>query len=213
MKKFLVIILILPYALINAQEIGEMAPEKAPTDFPDHAWGADLMFGEGGFGLGTFYRLHLQDNLTGFIDFSISESKDSREVEYVDIFGNTYSPGKKNRVFLLPLNIGIQYRLFSRSLTDNFRPYLSAGVGPTAVVYTPYDEEFFVSFAKAKAKYAAGGYIGLGANFGLSKKNLMGINFRYSIVHLFDKGVESLENSYRKDFGHFYLALNLGIMY
>lgn len=153
-------------------------------------------------------------NTTAFIDLSISESKDDREVEYIDPWtGIPYTVGKKNRVFVVPINLGLQYRLFAEEITDNLRPYISAGVGPTLVLTTPYDKEFFEAFSDTQAKYAAGGYVGFGANFGLSKSNLVGINLRYYIIHLFGDGVENLEGKFRNDVGSFFLTINIGIMY
>lgn len=197
----------------SAQEIGKLAPEQEAEQFPPNAWGVDLMFGEGGFGLGTFLRQEFSIKLTGFVDLSFSESKDEREFQYVDYFGNTYTVGKKNRVFILPLNFGLQYRLFEDDITSTLRPYLNVGVGPTLVITTPYEQEFFTSFGEAQAKYAAGGYVGFGANFGSSKSNLVGINMRYYYIHLFDDGVENLYGRFRKDLAHFYLTINIGIMY
>lgn len=199
--------------MINGQRIGEMAPEKAPEIFPSNSWGADIMFGEGGFGLGTFLRKSFSQDVTGFVDLSFSESKDEREIEYIDYFGNTYTFNKKNSVYLIPINFGVQYRLFTETLTDNLRPYINAGVGPTILVVTPYELDFFSSFSKAKARYAAGGYVGIGANFGLSKSNLAGINIRYYYTHIIGEGVEILNDRKKTNFGSFYLTLNLGIMY
>lgn len=214
MRTVFILLLLLPITFINAQKIGELAPEKPPEQFPPNSWGVDVMFGEGGFGLGTFYRKNLSLNTTAFIDLSISESKDDREVEYIDPWtGIPYTVGKKNRVFVVPINLGLQYRLFAEEITDNLRPYISAGVGPTLVLTTPYDKEFFEAFSDTQAKYAAGGYVGFGANFGLSKSNLVGINLRYYIIHLFGDGVENLEGKFRNDVGSFFLTINIGIMY
>jgi len=213
MKRLTFLLMMIFTINIGAQRIGELAPEKQPEVFPENSWGVDLMFGEGGFGLGAFIHKNFTPVITGFADISFSESKDEREVEYVDWYGNTFVLGKENRVFLIPLNFGLQYRLFYNVLTDNLRPYINAGVGPTFVVSTPYNEEFFSSFGKAKMHYAVGGYVGIGANFGISKRNLAGVNVRYYYVHLFDKGVENMTNKFRKNLGHFYLTLNLGIMY
>jgi hypothetical protein len=47
----------------------------------------------------------------------------------------------------------------------------------------------------------------------LDKSSLVGINFRYYLVHFFDEGVESLHGRYRKNIGGFYLTLNFGVMY
>jgi len=213
MRYIFVLLLIAPLSFSNAQKIGKLAEPKPPIEFPQNSWGVDVMFGDGGLGLGTFLRKDLTDDLTGFVDFSISESKDEKEVEYYDYWGNPYTVGKKNRVFILPINAGIQYRLFSNLLTDNLRPYISLGVGPTMVVTTPYEDEFFKSFAKAHLQYAAGGYIGFGANFGSSQSSLIGLNVRYYIVHMFGDGVENLYERYRKNLNHFYISLNIGIMY
>ena len=214
MKYFIFLIMLaIPLTFASGQKIGELAPEKPPEVFPSHSWGMDIMFGEGGFGLGTFLRQRFNSSLTGFVDLSISESKDDREIEFIDYFGQTFTRGKVNRVFIVPLNFGVQYRLFASQITDNLRPYINAGVGPTLVLTTPYAKEFFKAFGDTKSKIAAGGYVGFGANFGLSKSNLLGINVRYYVIHMFDDGVENLEGRFRKDIGHFYVTLNFGIMY
>lgn len=214
MKKFFILLLLFPLLISYGQKIGKLAPEKPLEIFPNNSWGADIMFSEGGFGLGSFYRYNFTNVVTGFVDFSISESKDEREVEYYDYYtGQTYTVGKVNRVFALPVNFGIQYRLFENDLVENLRPFVTAGIGPNFVLTTPYDLEFFTSFGKAKIKYALGGYIGFGANFGLNKKNLVGLNIRYYYSHLFDEGVENLQGNFRKDLGAFYITLSIGSMF
>ncbi len=207
-------ILLITFLNVNGQGIGELAPEKDLEIFPDNAFGLDIMFGEGGFGFGTFYRRQLNPSLTFFTDFSISEAKDDQEFEYIDpYFGYSITFGKVNRIFLLPVNFGLQYRLFENVIYDNLRPYINAGVGPTFAITTPYSMEFFEAFGKAQAKYAAGGYVGFGANFGLDKNNLVGLNFRYYYIQFFSDGVESLIGKKRKSLGSFYITINLGMMY
>ena len=213
MKLRKIFLLLLPIIFLNAQQVGKLAPEKPPEEFPPNSWGVDLMFGEGGFGLGTFLRHSFDTKFTGFVDISFSESKDEREFEFIDPFGRTFTFGKENRVFLIPLNFGVQYRLFEDDLTSNLRPYLNAGIGPTLVLTTPYEEEFFRAFGRAQAKYGAGGYVGFGANFGTSKSSLIGLNLRYYYIHLFGDGVENLQDRFRTDLAHFYLTINIGIMY
>ena len=211
---FMLAIILIPFVFANAQGIGELAPEKDPITFPPNAYGLDIMFGEGGFGMGTFYRHALSSDVTFFTDFSISEAKDENEFEYVDPWtGETQVAGKKNRVFLLPLNVGLQYRVFTSTLGDNLRPYINLAFGPSTVMTTPYEREFFNSFRMAQARYTVGGYFGIGANFGLDQKSVLGINLRYYITHFFDQGVESLAGRYQKDLGGFYITLNLGSMY
>lgn len=216
MKKLLIILLLLlPVLTANAQEIGELAEEEEPKNFPNNSLGLDIMFSEGGIGLGFFYRRQLNQKLTFFSDLSISEAKDDQEIEFVDPFYpyQSFTYGKKNRIFLIPLNFGLHYRIFERVLSDNLRPYFNAGIGPTMVVTTPYEREFFNAFGKAQATYAAGGYIGFGANFGLDNSSLVGLNIRYYIIKLFGDGVESLYGKYKKELGGIFLTINVGMMY
>lgn len=195
------------------QGIGEIAPPEPPMEFPPNAWGFDMLIGESGFGFGGFYRKELSTEFTVFADFSISEAKDEREIEYVDIYGQTFTAGKVNRVFQIPFTVGAQFRIFKNQLTDNLRPYINVGIGPTIALATPYDQEFFKAFSYAKPYYAVGGYVGFGANFGLDTKNLFGINMRYYYMQFLDEGVEILYNRYRESLGGFYITLNFGFMY
>jgi len=214
MKYFLLItILLITYLNVNAQGIGEIVPPKPPEKFPNNALGIDIMFSEGGFGLGGFYRRQLSETVTAFSDISISEATDPREFTYVDYYGNTYTAGKVNRAFLIPLNFGLQYRLFENALTDNLRPYINLGVGPSIVMTTPYAEEYFSAFKNAHAQFTLGGYIGFGANFGIDKSNLVGLNLRYYVIHLFNRGIEILQGRNEKNLGGFFLTINLGTMY
>ncbi|MBU1680067.1 MAG: hypothetical protein KKD86_14670 [Bacteroidetes bacterium] len=213
MKRIIFLLLIIPFVGLYAQRIGEIAQEKPTVEFPPNSWGVDVMFGEGGFGLGTFLRKSFSSNLTGFVDFSISESKDEREFEYYDIWGRPIVIGKKNRVFLLPINFGVQQRLFDEVLVENLRPYINIGAGPTLVVTSPYEREFFNSLGYARSKIAIGAYAGFGADFGFSKSNLLGLNIRYYYTHLFDEGVENMYYKFRKNIGSIYITLNIGIMY
>jgi len=103
--------------------------------------------------------------------------------------------------------------LFAKELAENLRPYINAGIGPSLIIATPYSEEFFNAFSKAETKVAAGGYIGFGANFGLNKSSLLGLNFRYYIIKLFGDGVESLEGRPKDVIGGFFVTFNIGFMY
>jgi len=212
-KYFLYLFLFIPFTFLSSQSIGKLADDPEPIEFPENAYGLDLLFSEGGFGLGGFYRSSLSNTLTFFTDFSISEAKDENEFEYVDYWGQTYTVGKKNRIYLVPLFAGLQYRLFANNLGDNFRPYINIAAGPSMAVTTPYDHEFFNSLKYAQAYYTAGGYIGIGANFGLDPKHLAGINIRYYVIQFFNQGIESLEGKPKKSFGGFYITLNIGSMY
>ncbi len=176
-----------------------------------NAWGVDILISNGGFGLGGFYRHEFVRDFSGFASISVSEAKDDREVEYFDYYTQTYySPGKTNRFLVIPMVFGVEQRLFSNQIMDNFRPYLSAALGPTLIYSTPYREEFFNSLGKGHANYTVGGYIGAGAYFGSDRSTLLGINIRYYYVP-FSAGIESLEaGPPKKEFGGFFITVNVG---
>jgi len=213
LKNIIKILLLIPFLFNYGQKIGELALDKPLTVFPSNAWGVDLIFSDGGFGLGTFLRKNYSTKIDGFIDLSITESKNEREFEYFDYYGRSIVVGKENRVFVLPINVGIHYRLFENSLTDNLRPHLIIGVGPTVIISTPYKEEFFSSFKYAKSFLAAGGYIGFGADFGKSKDNLVGLSMRYYYMKFLSGKVEHMKGRFKNEIGAFYITLNIGIMY
>jgi len=213
---FLIVVLFISFPVF-AQKLGEMAPEELPGEFPPYQFGFDLMFTEGGFGFGTFLRHEIMTDVSAFIDISISEAKGEKEMEYYDYYGQPFVINKKNRVFLIPLNVGLMYRLFSHQLTDNLRPYIIAGIGPTLILTTPYERngelvEFFNSFKYSHPYYTLGGYFGVGANFGLSRDYVIGVNVRYFYTKL-GKGIENETGNFQKEFGGVFLAINLGFMY
>jgi hypothetical protein len=202
-----------------------------------NAWGIDLLISSDGFGLGGFYRREFTEDLFGFVSFSISESKDEREMERFDLYTQrSFVPGKLNRFMVMPLMFGVQKRLFKDDIMDTFRPYINAAVGPTMIYVSPFVDiityqtgtveirqvEFFNSLGRGHPEYTASAYIGAGANFGSEKSNLLGVNFRYYFTYLFGDGLPSIyaieQNavriaSTRRSFGGFFITLNIGMTY
>jgi len=203
----------------------------SPGKFPN-IWSLDILLSNDGFGLGTIYRRSLTPDVSWFASFSISESKDEREVEYYDYYyGTTVSPGKLNRFMVLPLMAGIQFRLFREDIVDTFRPYVNAAVGPAMVYMMPYVEkvqtsdgltyydqmDFFKAIGRGHPHYTFGGYVGFGANFGTQRSSIFGINFRYYLTYPMSEGLPSLFDerngevkATKKNFGGFIISLNVG---
>lgn len=235
-------ILLVPFSVFSQEHEGRDSTIIFTPSNPDiiqkstyqplrNAWGVDLLISNNGFGGGAFFRHEYTDELSGFISFAISDVKDDSEVEFFNQYtGQSFIPNKVNRMLLFPLVIGAQYRLFKDDIVDNFRPYISIGVGPSMVFVSPYSTtrqiegpdgarltvtdqiEFFNSLKYGKAHYTLGGYIGAGAYFGLDKGTLSGISLRYYIVP-FSSGIESMNNVFIKTFGGFYITLNFGSLY
>jgi hypothetical protein len=193
-----------------------------------NAWGFDLLMSNNGFGAGFFLRHEYTDEIAGFLDFAVSDVKDEGEVELFNYYtGQSYVPNKVNRLIYMPLVAGIQYRLFKDDIVDNFRPYLTAGVGPSLIFVAPYSSlqtdpttgqpyygpiDFFSSLKYGQLRYTVGGYIGAGAYFGMDKGSLSGINLRYYFSP-FPSGIQVMTNSAIKNFGGLYITLNFGTLY
>ncbi len=183
------------------------------------AWGLDILISESGLGFGGFYRKEYTPDWSGFINLSVSESKDSREIELITWWGEKFVPGKVNRFLLAPLHVGVERRLFRKQILDNFRPYIGAAIGPTLIYSTPYEREFFNALGHGKTHFTMGGYIGFGAHFGSESASLVGINFRYYYIPYFS-GINSLIDSQsspdniryldKNQFGGFFITLTFG---
>ena len=219
----------------SVTQAGALPQDPTSPDKYPNIWSLDVLLSNDGFGLGTSYRRSVTSDLSWFVSFSISESKDEREVEYYDpYYGTSVTPGKLNRFMVLPLMAGVQYRLFREDIVDTFRPYLNAGAGPTMVYMMPYVQlipqtdgtyipeqiEFFKSLGKGQPHYTFGGFVGFGANFGTQRSNIFGVNFRYYFTYLLSGGLPSLYNertgavtATKENFGGFVISLNVGMAY
>jgi hypothetical protein len=195
------------------------------------AWGLDLLMSNNGFGLGFFYRYELSDELSLMGNFAISDVKDQTEFEQYDYYGNSFIPGKKNRLLLIPLTVSVQYRLFKDDIVDNFRPFVNAGFGPAMIYVSPYANptnyyfsdgtyaftdpgkiDFFTSLKYGRMRYSVGGFIGAGVYFGMEKGTLSGLSVKYFLAP-FPDGIEVMDGGYVKNFGGLFITLSFGSMF
>ncbi|PLX31461.1 MAG: hypothetical protein C0600_05670 [Ignavibacteria bacterium] len=180
-----------------------------------HAWGADLMIGTDGFGLGFFYSYAFSDVVGGFANLSFSEAKDDRQRDVVDYYYGTYSLNKTHYVFRVPLFLGLQYRLFKDEIVDNFRPFVNGGAGPVMLYVTPADPngDFLSSLGGGHTKYTFGGFLGAGAQFGFDRSTVVGVNVRYYMIPV-PEGISSVrvadEDVELPNANGFYITLNFG---
>jgi hypothetical protein len=235
MKRFgmaVALLLLAAHVPALAQDSARTGQGRPPRPPERNSWGLDIMASDGGFGAGVFFRREIDPDLSWFVTFSISESKDKREVDRIDPWtGLTYTPGKLSRFLVLPLYGGLQWRLFREDIEDNFRPFVNAAVGPTMIYAMPYQRvspgpggfangeqvDFFKAIGQGQAHYTFGGYLGFGANFGTTEGSVFGVNFRYYIINLFGEGLPSAYNVYtgetagtKTDFGGVALTVSFG---
>jgi len=192
-----------------------LQPKGKPFHMPvetNNNWSINILFSDNGFGAGATLFQQLSKNISLFEGLYFSGAKDDREFEATDIFGNTFTPYKVNRLFMIPVNLGIQVRLFREDVTDNLRPQINFGLSPTAVIYTPYDIAFFPSFGYSRAKYTLGAFAGIGVDYLTSRKSSLSMNVRYYYTKLFGKGIESLKDNEKNYFGGLYFVFSYNFM-
>jgi len=176
-------------------------------------WSINLLFSDNGFGFGGAKHFQLSKDLSVFTGLFFSGAKDNREFEQTDFFGQTITPFKENRLFLVPvINIGLQFRLFREDVTDNMRPFFNFGASPTAIVYTPYNKSFFTSFKYAKSKFTVGAFAGIGVDYLTNKSSALSFNIRYYYISLFSEGIRSISLNEKKQFGGVYFVFGYNFL-
>src|SRR6187399_332198 len=98
---------------------------KLTKKVPRNSWSVGLNYGENGFGpyVSMFAPLGKTTDMT--FNLSFSGVSDEREVERYDIFGNSVIVDKVNRVFQVPLNIGIRKEMFKEDIEGSFTPIIN----------------------------------------------------------------------------------------
>lgn len=184
-----------------------------------HAIGLDLLFSASGWGIGGFYQRELTTNLSGFLHLGISGRRNTDEFENAFLGPIPVVSNKVNRLFMVPLTIGAQYRVFREALQETFRPFVSLGVTPTYIMATPYIRDgqyydFFAAFGHATSYVRLGGVIGVGSFFGSpATGSLIGVQLRYFAIPFGGSGIESVRNNPVRDFGGIFLSLTIGHAY
>jgi len=164
---------------------------------------------EFGFGIGATGRTRLTDDLSIAVELGVGAGRDEREQQFfVGFFGDSVIPFKRNYVLLAPLHIGVEQRLFRRTVEDNFRPFVHASMGPTLALQWPYFQDrnndgrrddgeetlgVFEGLNDAAPRLGVGGTVAVGAAFGRGR-TMQSIRFGLS-TDIFPARVDLLEES------------------
>lgn len=163
---------------------------------------------------GSFVRL-LNPDWIMFASLAMTSANDPMEIERFDFFGRSFitdsetGETKLNSMFMVPITIGTQRRLFREDINSSFRPFLEAGAGPTFGYVYRYEEGFF---GGGSIKLGFNGFIGAGAYFGSNPFSLQGLTVRYQ-VDTFLSRVELLPNRFRNSFQGISLNLIFGTFF
>lgn len=181
----------------------------------------DILFSGSGWGFGASYQRSLSSTLSVLANFCFTPRRNSDEFENAWLGPIPVVANKVNRLFMIPMVVGAQYRLFNESLQESFRPFVTAGVTPTMIIQTPYLRqepgyglryyEFFESFGHATTHWRFGAMMGLGANFGdPAEGSVLGVMIRYYTIPYGEPGLESVQGLPITNFGGVMLSLQIG---
>ena len=196
--------------------------------------GGALLLTNSGFGLGGYYNRAWGPRTSFRAELSLGAGKDEREIKFFG-YGRSQIPSKANYLLMLPLQLGVQRRLFRETIEDNFRPYLQLTAGPTlGWVYPYFDDrngngllddagedpertyDSFTALPKGHARFGMSGMLAIGAHFGLSRRVTQGLRIGYAFTY-FSEPVQLLEadvpGSAHRYFGTPTISLTFGRLY
>ena len=189
------------------------AGDEQGSDADGRGAGLSLMLSNDGFGLGAFARGPLTRDLSWTLGLSGRPGKDEREQQFfVGLFGDTVIPFKRSHFLMLPVEAGVERRLFRDQIRSTFRPFVHAAAGPVLGYQWPYfddlngdglndDEPIPATLAllgDGDFRFGLGAQVSFGAYIDTSARSTLGFRFGYTGAHFFEQ-VELLENDPRVD--------------
>lgn len=226
------------FAPVHAQQ-----GEAADGDLRENPYGTGaglaIALSNSGFGFGGYFHRSVTMRNSLIAEIQLGAGKDEREEKYFGYFGNSYIPDKANYFLMLPIQLGVQRRLFAESIEDNFRPFVQATAGPTVGWQYPYFRDCdgdglfdpqaqcadgsaertydaFSALFRGSSVFGIGGLVAVGAHFGFSENMTQGIRIGYSFHHFFD-AIQLLEpdveNGRQRFFGSPSISLTFGRLF
>ena len=192
-----------------SQDTNKLKKTTVPEYEMRNSWNLAVVYGERGFGINGGIFKQLGNTVDVYANLSISGVTDTREFDQYDIYGNPITFNKVNRVYLIPLNIGIQRHMFKEDLDASLKPILTAGVTTGLIVSTPYEKGFFESFKYAQSSYTLGGFLGLALEFEQNKTISFVIGVKYFYLPVLGREISSIRDQNIKDVGG--VVLNFGV--
>jgi hypothetical protein len=214
MKNKIICAIVILFVLVISSDLS-FSQTKIKYKKPEtrNVWGLGFSYAENGFGPSV--SLYAPIGKTTDLSFNLTFSgvTDTREIQRYDIFGNSITYDKINRVFMIPLSIGIKKELFKDDIEGDFVPVFNAGISPTLILTNPYDMSFFNALNYMSTHFGFGGYMGIGVNFKQSKSLSMSVNLNYYYIPIIGDGVQSVQYSTINNVGGFQLGFGIIFMH
>ncbi len=213
MKKKIITTILICFVVITSSSVSNAQNEiKYKKKVPRNTWGIGLNYAENGFGPSVSFYNSIGKTTDLTLNLAFSGVADTREVERYDIFGNSIVVDKINRVFMMPLSIGIRKELFKNEIEGSFVPLMNFGVSPTLIFTNPYNISFFSALGYTQTHFAFGVYGGFGVNFTQSESTSLNVNLNYYYLPIVGEGVQSLVGSTINNVGGLLLSFGLNFM-
>jgi hypothetical protein len=171
-----------------------------------------------GFSAGGQLERAIHPAMQMYLSGYVSGLRDVSEQTFQNAFGQQFIPNKYNRIISMPVMLGLRYRLFSETLSDNFRLQVQAGAGFAPSFVYPYfndinnnkvwDNEVdprtgfplyqepiydpLQGWNRGSWQNGIAGEVGIGVDFGENFETITGIYFGASFVR-FNQGVQVME--------------------
>ena len=115
---------------------------SALSDNYNRGFGINIVMNNFGFGIGGEYRHVIAPQMEFTASLRATGLRDASEQTFTDFFfGQQIIPNKYQRAFAFPLILGLRQRIFASAIQDDFRFFLSAGMGPAASFAYPYFDD------------------------------------------------------------------------
>jgi hypothetical protein len=209
--KFFILFIIISGFVINANSQVNQRPELLTKDYRNNL-GLGVIYSDKGYGITGAYYKSISKSSDFFVNFSITGISDSREFEYFDYYGNSYIQDKVNRVYMIPVNFGLQHYMFKDEIENDFKPLVSLGITPALVLTNPYDKSYFKAFGYFNSAFAFGGFAGVGMEFQQSKNIAFSLNLRYFYLPVVSGSVMSIKDSPMNDLGGINLVFGINFL-
>jgi outer membrane protein W len=213
MKKYIVRVILLILVFICYASLSEAQNKiKYSKKETRKNWGLGFVYSENGFGFTSKYFVPVSRSSEISFGLLVSGVTDSREIERYDIYGNSLVYGKINRIFMIPLSIGLNKELFKGDIEGDFKPVFNIGISPTLVLLNPYNKNFFNALGYTTTKFAVGPYAGIGVNYKQSESMSLDISLSYYYLPLVNGSVESIQYNEINNVGGFQLLFGIAFM-
>jgi len=192
-----VVVFVLLFIMGGAGQIAVRAQDRTGAT----GLGGQIQLMNSGLGIGGYWSRLIATDVTLVAELSVSSIRDGREVTFFNRLGGRETPDKANYLLQVPLQIGIERRLFRERIEDQFRPFAGVTTGPTLLWTSPYfDDEnqngsldggetvygSLYSIPKGSPSLGWTATVSIGAHFGGLAGPVQSLRFGYVVTWFFD---------------------------